>query len=68
MTSYRLFARFYDAIQGNRAHAAFLRDLIERQHPSARTVLELACGTGSILKQLQADYSVTGLDLSPEML
>jgi ubiquinone/menaquinone biosynthesis C-methylase UbiE len=31
-------------------------------------VLELACGTGSILKQLQADYSVTGLDLSPEML
>ena len=69
MTSYRSFARFYDAVQGDRAEqAAFLRPLIETHHPAARTVLELACGTGSILKQLQGDYVVTGLDLSPEML
>lgn len=69
MTTYRAFAPFYDAIQGDRAeHAAFLRGLIERHHPSARSVLELACGTGSILKQLQPDYEVTGLDRSPEML
>lgn len=69
MTSYHSFARFYDAVQGDGSEqAAFLRPLIEKHHPSARTVLELACGTGSILKQLQDDYSVTGLDLSPEML
>lgn len=69
MPSYHVFGRFYDAVQGDGAeHAAFLRELIERHHRSARTVLELACGTGSILKQLQPDYEVTGLDLSAPML
>jgi predicted TPR repeat methyltransferase len=69
VTTYQAFARFYDAVQGDGAeHAAFLRKLIEKHHPSARTVLELACGTGSILKQLRPDYEVTGLDLSVSML
>lgn len=69
MTSYRAFARFYDAVQGDGSeHAAFLRTLIEGHHPSARTVLELACGTGSILKQFRPNYEVTGLDLSAPML
>jgi SAM-dependent methyltransferase len=31
-------------------------------------VLELACGTGSVLKQLGTDYDVTGVDLSERML
>jgi SAM-dependent methyltransferase len=31
-------------------------------------VLELACGTGSVLKQLDSDYDVTGVDLSERML
>ena len=31
-------------------------------------MLELACGTGSVLKQLDSDYDVTGLDLSERML
>jgi SAM-dependent methyltransferase len=69
VTSYHAFAPFYDAVQGDGAEpAALLRKLIERYHPSARTVLELACGTGSILKQLRPDYEVTGLDLSAPML
>jgi SAM-dependent methyltransferase len=69
MTSYRAFAPFYDAVQGDGSeHAAFLRKLIEGHRPKSRTVLELACGTGSILKQLQSDYEVTGLDLSAPML
>ena len=69
MTSYHAFAPFDDAVQGDGAErVSFLRELIENRHASARTVLELACGTGSILKQLQPVYSVTGLDLSPEML
>jgi hypothetical protein len=43
MTSYTAFARFYDAVRGERAeHAAYRRELIDRYHPSARTVLELA--------------------------
>jgi SAM-dependent methyltransferase len=69
MTSYEAFAAFYDAVQGERVeHASYLRGLIESRHPRARTVLELACGTGSILKQLAPHYEVTGLDLSEPML
>jgi SAM-dependent methyltransferase len=69
VTSYRAFARFYDAVQGDRADdAAYLRDLLARHRPPVESVLELACGTGSILAQLRADYEVTGLDASPEML
>jgi SAM-dependent methyltransferase len=67
--SYQAFARFYDAVQGDGSeHTVFLRELIERYHPSAQTVLELACGTGSILKHLRPDYEVIGLDLSAPML
>jgi SAM-dependent methyltransferase len=67
--SYESFARFYDAVQGDGAdRAAVVRDLIQRHCPDARTVLELACGTGSILAQLRADYDVIGLDRSREML
>jgi SAM-dependent methyltransferase len=69
LPSYDVFAPFYDAVQGDRArHARYLRSLIKRHAPRARTLLELACGTGSILKQLWTHYDVTGLDLSEEML
>jgi SAM-dependent methyltransferase len=67
--SYEVLARFYDAVQGDRAeHAAYLRSLIAKHNPDAKTVLELACGTGSILKQLLPHYEVTGLDRSQKML
>jgi SAM-dependent methyltransferase len=67
--SYDVFAPFYDAVQGDRAdHAAYLRSLIEKHHPDATTLLELACGTGSVLKQLEPFYEVAGVDLSEAML
>src|SRR5919197_4520428 len=54
---------------GDRAeHARYLRSLIKKHAPGARSVLEVACGTGSILKQLWTYYEVTGVDLSEEML
>ncbi len=69
MSEYAAFARFYDAVQGDRADAAdFVRSLLERDHPDARSVLELACGTGSILARLRPRYDVVGVDLSEEML
>jgi SAM-dependent methyltransferase len=69
MASYDVFAPFYDAVQGDRAeHAAYLRELIERHHPGAATLLELACGTGSLLAKLAPRYRVTGVDASPRML
>jgi cyclopropane fatty-acyl-phospholipid synthase-like methyltransferase len=69
MESYDVFAPFYDAVQGDRAeHARYLRSLIEKHHPNAKTVLELGCGTGSILKHLHPQYEVAGVDLSAKML
>ena len=62
---YETFARFYDAIQGERAEAL---PFVLPHLDGATTVLELACGTGSILAQLRDDFDVAGVDLSPEML
>jgi SAM-dependent methyltransferase len=69
MAGYARFAAFYDAVQGDRAEAAaFARSLLERHAPTAHSVLELACGTGSILAALRSDYALVGVDRSPEML
>jgi SAM-dependent methyltransferase len=69
VTSYAVFAPFYDRVMGDRGReGAFVHSLIEKHHPEATTVLELACGTGAILEQLHPHYDVAGLDLSKGML
>ena len=66
---YEQFSRFYDLVMGDRSQAAdFTRGLIERHKPEAKTVLEIACGTGAILGFLAGAYEVTGLDRSRPML
>src|SRR6266545_1392648 len=67
--SYDKFYRFYDMVMGDRSDAArYIVNLIARHKPEAKTVLEIACGTGSILGILSASYEVTGLDRSRPML
>jgi len=69
VTTYATFAPFYDEVMGDRAReGAYVRALIEKHHPEAATVLELACGTGAILEQLHEHYGVAGLDNSKGML
>lgn len=69
MTTYDLFAKHYDKFMGNRdEHAAQFRELVQKYHPQAKTVLELACGTGSVLQAFEKEYDVSGLDLSAKML
>jgi SAM-dependent methyltransferase len=69
MVAYAQLDRFYDAAMGDRTEmASYIRRLIRRHKPRARTLLELACGTGAILKILAKSYDVVGLDLSPQML
>ena len=69
MTSYELFGEFYDAVMGDRRAAGRqVMELIRSAKPDAKSVLELGCGTGSILKCLQDAYEVSGLDISGKML
>ncbi|MEX2246375.1 MAG: methyltransferase domain-containing protein [Dehalococcoidia bacterium] len=48
--------------------AARLREIIEARNPGARTLLDVACGTGRHLEHLRRWYDVEGADASPEML
>ncbi len=69
MASCDIFGKFYDAVMGDRADASEqLRRLIRKASPKAKNILELACGTGSVLKHLSKYYDVWGLDLSRKML
>jgi predicted TPR repeat methyltransferase len=69
MDSYATLAQFYDGVQGDRVdHARYLESLIDKHHPRAKSLLELACGTGSVLEQLKPRYRITGIDISDEML
>ncbi|HEV2352275.1 MAG TPA: class I SAM-dependent methyltransferase [Terriglobia bacterium] len=69
MASYDTFGKFYDAVMGDRAkEAERLRSFIRKANPKAKKILELACGTGSLLKHWSRHYRVYGLDLSKQML
>ena len=50
------------------AGMAQLRAVIDRYVPSARSLLDVACGTGKHLEHLQHHYRVAGVDISPAML
>lgn len=67
--NYEIYAKFYDATQGDRRkNINQIKAFLHRYRPEAKTILELACGTGSILKGLVDEYEVSGLDNSPQML
>jgi ubiquinone/menaquinone biosynthesis C-methylase UbiE len=65
-------ARFYDAIYARKDYAAeaeALRAIIasEMDRP-ARTLLDVACGTGRHLAQMQTAFEVEGADLNEDLL
>ena len=69
MSSYDAIAQFYDSVVADPTKKAlWLKQLIGQYHPKAKSVLELACGTGSLLAVLAKDYRVVGLDNSAGML
>jgi SAM-dependent methyltransferase len=64
-------ARFYDAIYSFKdyaAEAAKVDAVIKERNPRARTLLDVACGTGMHLEHLRGRYDAEGLDLDPELL
>lgn len=63
-------APFYDLVKSHRNHdaeAAVIRGLIQQQAPEAKAVLEVACGTGTLLARLHG-YERIGVDASEPML
>jgi SAM-dependent methyltransferase len=69
MPAYETFGKFYDTVMGDRSRPAeHLWKIIRAAKPNARNLLELGCGTGSMLKHLQHNYQVSGLDTSRRML
>ncbi|MCI8386992.1 MAG: class I SAM-dependent methyltransferase [Clostridiales bacterium] len=71
-SAYTSLAAVYDALNSGVDYSAWV-DYIEGQFkkyaPQARSVLDLACGTGTITAILASrGYDMTGIDLSEEML
>src|ERR1043165_2988919 len=64
-------AEFYDALYSFKdycAESARLRDLIARERPGAKTILDIACGTAEHARHLSGDFRVDGIDLEPRFI
>jgi SAM-dependent methyltransferase len=69
MPTYDHFARFYDALMHDPlANVERVLGYRERHMPRADSLLELGCGSGSILAGLHQFDRLVGLDRSPQML
>lgn len=72
MGAYEALAASYDRLTNDvdyQATVDFYLQILEREGLHPRTVLDLACGTGSVTALLaKMGYSVLGVDLSEEML
>lgn len=70
---FRNTAHVYDLIyegagKDYAAEAATLQKLIRTRHPTARALLDVACGTGGHLVHLGQWFDVTGIDIDAAML
>lgn len=64
-------AAYYDdlyAFLDYPAAAEALHRLVQRHHPEARSLLDVACGTGRYLEHLRHHYACEGLDILPALL
>ncbi|NCB05928.1 MAG: methyltransferase domain-containing protein, partial [Clostridia bacterium] len=72
MAAYEALARWYDSLTGDvnyEAWADYLERHLEKSRRGVRTVLDLACGTGTLSRILaQRGYEVVAVDASSEML
>src|ERR1700730_14223815 len=68
---YQHRAEFFDIRYAHKdyaSEAAIFSTLVERVHPGAVSLLDVACGTGRHLEHLRSRYRVEGLDLNPKLL
>lgn len=68
---FSLTADIYDAIYSFKNYAgevAKIRQIIARERPGARTILDVACGTGEHARLLSIDFQVDGVDSEPRLI
>ena len=72
MDAYKNLAASYDRLTNDvdyEATVEFYMEILRREGIAPRTVVDLACGTGSVTEILaRKGYRVTGVDMSEEML
>ncbi|MBR6595786.1 MAG: methyltransferase domain-containing protein [Oscillospiraceae bacterium] len=72
MDAYHELAKSYDRLTNDvdyEATVEFYMQILQREGLCPRTVVDLACGTGSVTEILaRKGYQVTGVDMSEEML
>ena len=72
MSVFGAYSRYYDLLYEDKNYSKeveFVSAIIRRRAPSARTMLDLGCGTGiHACAFAREGYQVTGLDRSAEML
>ena len=72
MDAYHALAASYDRLTNDvdyEATVEFYMEILRREGLEPRTVVDLACGTGSVTEILaRKGYRVTGVDMSEEML
>lgn len=70
-TNYARWSRHYDALYAFKDYAAEVDGLfavIADENPGARSLLDVACGTGRHLSLLKNRFDAAGLDLNPDLL
>lgn len=72
MPVFEAYSQYYDLLYRDKDYAAeadYVHRLIERERPGSRSLLDLGCGTGRHDFLLsERGYTVTGVDMSAEML
>ena len=64
-------ADLYDVIYAHKdygSEAAWLRDVIRARVPDARTLLDVACGTGKHVEHLRDDFACQGVDIDERLV
>lgn len=51
-----------------RAESVLIRELIRREHPHARSILDVGCGTAEHARFLVDQFEIHGIDLQPEFV
>jgi SAM-dependent methyltransferase len=68
---YSRSAPYYDLFHSDKNYegeAADLHQLIQLRAPGAKTLLDVACGTGRHLEYLRRDYDAEGVEIEPRLL